>query len=229
MIETIISEPFFLWAVAIVIITPLAIIALGELIATLERRQSPYVAFWRYLRHGAFPLAVALLILQYVLNVPTDSGTLLLLQTVFWIMVTVTLLVLVQAIANAGSNGERWEASIPGLFTAVARALIFFVPFYYILSGIWGVDLSNLVTALGIGSLVIALALQDTLSNLVSGLLLLADKPFAVGDWIEIEGHTGKVLDLNWRSVRLQVRGRDVLVIPNSVLSNSSIYNYTMI
>ncbi|MCB0106862.1 MAG: mechanosensitive ion channel [Caldilineaceae bacterium] len=229
MIETIISEPFFLWAVAIVIITPLAIIALGELIATLERRQSPYVAFWRYLRHGTFPLAVALLILQYVLNVPTDSGTLLLLQTVFWIMVTVTLLVLVQAIATAGSKGERWEASIPGLFTAVARALIFFVPFYYILSGIWGVDLSNLVTALGIGSLVIALALQDTLSNLVSGLLLLADKPFAVGDWIEIEGHTGKVLDLNWRSVRLQVRGRDVLVIPNSVLSNSSIYNYTMI
>lgn len=229
MIERILGEPFFLWAVAIIVITPLLIIALGELIAALERRRSPYVAFWRYLRHGALPLAVALLILQYVLSVPAESGTLLLLQTIFWIMVTVTLLVLVQGVTNAGTHVERWEANIPALFSAVARTLVIFVPLYYILSGVWGVDLSNLITALGIGSLVIALALQDTLSNLVSGLLLLADKPFAVGDWIEIEGHTGKVLDLNWRSVRLQVRGRDVLVIPNSTLSNSSIYNYTMI
>jgi small-conductance mechanosensitive channel len=229
MIERIVREPFFLWAVGLILLTPLVIIILGELIAALERRKSPYVAFWRYLRHGVLPLAIALLIAQYVLLVPVSSSTLLLLQTLFWLILGVTALVLVQGVTNAGVRKERWEASIPGLFTAVARALVIFVPLYYILSGVWGVDLSNLVTALGIGSLVIALALQDTLSNLVSGLLLLADKPFATGDWIEIEGHTGKVLDLNWRSVRLQVRGRDVLVIPNSVLSNSSIYNYTTI
>lgn len=229
MIERVISEPFFLWAVAITLLTPLLLIGLGELIGGLEQRRSPYVAFWRYLRHGILPIAVALLILQYVLTVPTDSGMVSLLQTIFWIMVTVTLLVLVQAVTNAGTQLDRWEANIPALFSALARALVIFIPVYYLLSGVWGVDLSNLLTALGVGSLVIALALQDTLSNLVSGLLLLADKPFAVDDWIEIEGHTGKVLDLNWRSVRLQVRGRDVLVIPNSILSNSSIYNYTML
>ncbi len=229
MIERILGEPFFLWAVAIIVSTPLLMIGLGELIGLLERRRSPYVAFWRYLRHGTLPLAIALLILQFVLTIPADAGPLLLLQTLLWIMVAVTFLILVQGVTNAGTNKERWEATIPGLFTGLARALIIFVPLYYILSSVWGVDLSNLVTALGVGSLVIALALQDTLSNLVSGLLLLADKPFAVGDWIEVDGHTGKVLDLNWRSVRLQVRGRDVLVIPNSVLSNSSIYNYIML
>jgi len=229
MIDRILGEPFFLWAIAIIVITPLLMIGLGELIAALERRRSPYVAFWRYLRHGTLPLAIALLLLQFVLAIPADSSALLLVQTLLWIMTAVTFLILVQGVTNAGTQRERWEATIPGLFTAVARALIIFVPLYYILSGVWGIDLSNLVTALGVGSLVIALALQDTLSNLVSGLLLLADKPFATGDWIEINGHTGKVLDLNWRSVRLQVRGRDVLVIPNSVLSNSSIYNYTML
>lgn len=229
MIERIISEPFFLWAIAIMVMTPLLIIGLGELIATLERRRSPYLAFWRYVRHGTLPLAVALLIAQYVLTIPTDSGLLLLLQTVLLLMAMITSLVLVQAVNNAATHYERWEANIPGLFTALARAVVIFVPLYYLLSSVWGVDLSNMLTALGVGSLVIALALQDTLSNLVSGMLLLADKPFAIGDWIEIEGHTGKVLDLNWHSVRLQVRGRDVLVIPNSILSNSSIYNYTML
>ncbi len=230
MIDQLISTPFFLWAIGLIIATPLLLIGLGELIVTLERRQSPYVAFWRYLRNAILPLAVGLLVAQFVLNIPSNAGSLLLLQTILWAAAAVTLLVLVQAITNAGAaNADRWEANIPGLFTGLARALVVFIPLYSVLSGVWGVDLSNLVTALGVGSLVIALALQDTLSNLVSGLLLLADKPFAAGDWIEIEGQTGKVLDLNWRSVRLQVQGRDVLVIPNSVLSNSSIYNYTMI
>ncbi|MEZ4684048.1 MAG: mechanosensitive ion channel family protein [Caldilineaceae bacterium] len=229
MINRVVNDDLLLWAVALVIGTPILIIVLGELINRLEQRNSPYVNFWRYLRHSVLPLAIALLILQQILLLPPAGGSVRFLQTLFWVMLTITGLALVQAVTAAGSQKERWEATIPGLFTGVARALIICAPIYYLLSNVWGVDLSNLVTALGVGSLVIALALQDTLSNLVSGLLLLADKPFATGDWIEIDGHTGKVLDLNWRSVRLQVRGRDVLVIPNSVLSGSSIYNYTML
>lgn len=229
MIERIVGEPFFLWSLIIVVATPLLLVGLGELIVVLERRSSPYLSFWRYLRHGLLPTTVALLIARFILTIPADATTLLFLQTLFWGILAITCLILVQSAANASEKRERWEAGIPGLFFGVTRVTLVLVPLYYVISIVWGVELGNLFAALGIGSLVIALALQDTLSNLVSGFLLAADKPFAVGDWIEVEGHTGKVLDLNWRSVRLQVRGRDVLTIPNSALSSSSIYNYTLI
>ena len=90
-------------------------------------------------------------------------------------------------------------------------------------------DLSKVIAALGVGSLVIALALQDTLSNLVSGFLLIFESPFQVGDWVRVNDVEGEVLEVNWRAVRLRTPDHDVVIIPNGVLGKETIYNYTLL
>ena len=76
------------------------------------------------------------------------------------------------------------------------------------------------------GSLVIGLALQDTLKNLFSGILLLFERPFALGDWLQVGETIGKVIKVNWRSVYLQTRDQDSVVIPNSILAQGNFTNY---
>ena len=115
---------------------------------------------------------------------------------------------------------------IPRLLLALPRLLLILATLWILIAGVWGVNLSAALTALGVTSLVISFALQDTLSGIASGFTLLADQPFAPGDWIESEQVEGRVIDVNWRSTRIQDRNGDLIVIPNGQLSTATITNY---
>ena len=86
-------------------------------------------------------------------------------------------------------------------------------------------DLGNLLTALGVSSLVIGLALQEPLGNLFNGIALLMAKPFQKGDWIQMGEETGKVVEFNWRSVKIVNRFHELIIIPNNVLGKEKIKN----
>lgn len=88
-------------------------------------------------------------------------------------------------------------------------------------------DVGQLITTSAILSIVVGLALQESLSNVFSGLMLTIDQPYKPGEWIEIEGHEGKVLDSNWRSVRIWTRDDDVLYVPNSAMAGHLILNFS--
>ncbi len=92
------------------------------------------------------------------------------------------------------------------------------------------VDVSAFVTTLGIGSLAIALAAQATLSDTISGFVIMADRPFRVGDRIEIlELNTwGDVLDVGLRSTRIRTRDNRMVVVPNSVIGKSLVVNHSV-
>jgi small-conductance mechanosensitive channel len=91
-----------------------------------------------------------------------------------------------------------------------------------------GISLAPVLTALGIGSLAVALALQDTLSNFFSGISLVTDKPFRPGDFIRIEGggQEGYVEAIGWRSTQLRTLGKGVIVVPNATLAKSVLTNF---
>jgi small-conductance mechanosensitive channel len=91
-----------------------------------------------------------------------------------------------------------------------------------------GVSLAPVLTAMGIGSLAVALALQDTLSNFFSGIYLIGDKPFRPGDFIRIEGsgQEGYVETLGWRSTHLRTLSVGVVIIPNTVLAKGVLTNF---
>ena len=90
-----------------------------------------------------------------------------------------------------------------------------------------GYNINGLITGLGVGGLAVSLSAQDTLKNLISGFVILFDKPFDVGDLIETAEFKGVVEDITMRSTRIRKLDDSVIIVPNSSLSDSSISNYT--
>jgi small-conductance mechanosensitive channel len=79
-----------------------------------------------------------------------------------------------------------------------------------------------------VGSVAVALALQETLSNFFSGLYLLADRPIGPGDYIKLDsGHEGYVVHVGWRSTSMRTLGGNIVVVPNAVLARAVITNYS--
>lgn len=87
-------------------------------------------------------------------------------------------------------------------------------------------DILSVVTALGIGSLAIGLAAKDTLANMISGFTLMVDRPFRIGDRIQLtSGQWGDVTDIGLRTTKIKTVDNTLLVIPNSELCNSTLIN----
>ncbi len=108
----------------------------------------------------------------------------------------------------------------------LVRTVVFGIVFVYALKSAFPTaDLGAVLTTSAILSVVVGLALQESLSNVFAGLMLTVDRPFQPGEWIEIDGKEGKVLDSNWRSTRIWTRDDDLLFIPNSTLAKTNLRN----
>ncbi len=91
-----------------------------------------------------------------------------------------------------------------------------------------GVSIAPLLTALGVGGLAVALALQDTLANLFAGVHILASKTVQPGDYIRLSsGEEGYVVDINWRQTTVRQLSNNLVVIPNGQLAKTNMTNYT--
>ncbi len=91
----------------------------------------------------------------------------------------------------------------------------------------WISDITSLIAGFGIGGLAIALAAQDTASNLFGSISIMLDKPFETGDWIETDGVAGVVERVGLRSSRIRAQDQSIVTIPNARLANSNIANAT--
>jgi small-conductance mechanosensitive channel len=91
----------------------------------------------------------------------------------------------------------------------------------------FGVSISPLITALGVGGLATALALQDTLANLFSGINTLVSKQIKMGDFVKLStGEEGHVVDMNWRNTTIKNPNENMTVVPNQKIASSIITNY---
>jgi len=90
----------------------------------------------------------------------------------------------------------------------------------------FGYNVSSLVAALGVSSLAIGFAAKDTLSNMIAGFVIVADKPFRVGHRIEVDGKIGEVTEIGLRSTHVRTFENTILVYPNSKLVDSVVVNY---
>ncbi len=85
---------------------------------------------------------------------------------------------------------------------------------------------SGLIAGLGIGSAALALAAQDMVKSIISGFTILTDKPFIIGDWIEVGQYQGTVVDITFRSVRIKAFNNAVVTIPNSIITSDYVINW---
>ncbi len=91
----------------------------------------------------------------------------------------------------------------------------------------WGLNVSGFIASLGLGGLAFALAAKDTAANLFGSLVILADKPFNVGDWVQTPDVEGTIEEIGIRSTKVRTFAQALVTVPNAQLANSSIINWS--
>lgn len=90
-----------------------------------------------------------------------------------------------------------------------------------------GINVTSIIAGLGISSIVISLSAQDTIKNIIGGFMIFLDKPFEVGDWIQYDKYEGLVEDVTFRSTRIRNIEDTVAHVPNSVITNAVVTNWS--
>lgn len=123
---------------------------------------------------------------------------------------------------------KRYEKT-PMLISKFVSVLIFVIAFLMILSH-FEIEITPIITTLGLGGLAIGLALQNTLTNFFAGIHILSDKPINLGDYITLENSVlgGYVEDIGWRSTRLRTLSNTIIVVPNGKLAESIVTNNSL-
>ncbi len=106
------------------------------------------------------------------------------------------------------------------------RVIIYIIGVFIVVI-VLGFDITGLVAGLGLGGVIITLAAQDTAKNLFGGAVIFLDKPFSVGDWIQVDSYEGTVEDITFRSTRIRTFENSVVNIPNANISNTSVINWS--
>ncbi len=191
------------WGIGLILIFPLLILLLNELSYHFGKKDEGIVRPLNTFKYYVVPLAALIVLLLYILDVDRSNILLKILETVTWILVINTGLDFFNRLLFSNNQIIKTKR-IPQLFLDISRVFLVALGIAIVLSQVWDIQLSGLVTALGLGSFVLGLALQDTLGNLFSGIAMIYEKPFAEGDIIVFEGDRGVVKEINWRSVRIK-------------------------
>ncbi len=164
------------------------------------------------------------------LYIQLDTKTFLVLQKVLLISFVISLTVIISKIVSELIKHyiSTIEKTAFSLFISLSNIIIYLIGILIIFQSL-GITITPILTTLGIGGLAVALALQDTLSNLFSGLHILASKNVKVGDYIKLDtGEEGYVVDITWRNTIIKQLSNNLTIIPNSKLSSSIITNYNL-
>lgn len=121
---------------------------------------------------------------------------------------------------------RRTEGVSTSLISNLAKITVFILGTLILLQTL-GIQITPIITTLGIGGLAVGLALQDTLANLFSGFYLIVSKQVRAGDYVKLDGgHEGYVTDINWRNTTMKEISNNVIIVPNSKLATAIFTNY---
>jgi MscS family membrane protein len=123
-------------------------------------------------------------------------------------------------------EGGQLERQIIPLIRDVAKVVILAGVVIAIVQS-WGYSAASLLAGLGIGGLALAFAAQDTVANIFGSLVVYSDRPYKVGDWIALSGVEGTVEEIGVRSTRIRTFDKTLVSVPNKVVTNENIQNYS--
>ncbi len=127
--------------------------------------------------------------------------------------------------ARMGAEGSHASTS---LLLNLVGAIVYIIAAIIVLDA-YGVSITPLLTALGVGGMAVALGLQDTMSNIFAGIHILLTKQIRIGDHIRLEnGSEGQIIDIAWRFAKIHTVTNNIVIVPNNKLAASIITNYDM-
>lgn len=169
-------------------------------------------------------LWVASLLLD--LNGPVRAAVRAVLLAVLILAVTVAVARLGGRLVGLVAASRAGVANSASIFVNIARALVLVVGLLVLLGSV-GISITPLLTALGVGGLAVALALQDTLANLFAGVHILAARTVQPGDFVRLDsGEDGYIVDINWRNTTMRQVAGNLVVIPNSRFAGAILVNF---
>jgi MscS family membrane protein len=123
-------------------------------------------------------------------------------------------------------NDETARRQFAPILTGVLRFLLITLAAVFMAHNL-GYHVTSLLAGLGIGGLAVALAAQDTLANILGTVVVLSDRPFRVGDWVRVDGQEGTVESIGFRSTRIRTFAKSLIVVPNKLLTEKQIENWS--
>ncbi|MDQ7826638.1 MAG: mechanosensitive ion channel family protein [Candidatus Eremiobacteraeota bacterium] len=121
----------------------------------------------------------------------------------------------------------RYHSSIPVLFRDIIRLGVYLVLIGFYFWAVLKINIAPIITTSAILSIIIGLAIQESLGNVFSGLALHLSHPFSLGDWVKVGEYEGSVQRIDWRATSIQTLSGDYIVIPNSSLAKLDLQNYS--
>src|SRR6476660_5327908 len=215
------------WALGLIIGFPAALVLLNELIFSLARANHPLVRIVRILRTWVVPCFALVLFRRAVLEKPSTDLWVRLAETLVWVSVVISVLGFVNVMVFERARPGTWQHRVPNLLRDLVRLLLVAAAAAVVYSLVWDRELTGAFAALGVTSIVVGLALQEPLGNLFSGLMLLLERPFEVGETIEVGSVAGEVSEVNWRSAHIEAFGGSIMVVTNSTLNKDPIVNFS--
>jgi len=201
---------------------------------TLARRGAFSGVFVATIRFPSFlwSLAAALAVALEYTKLPREDAARASLWIGAFVIISLTLVAASVAVRMLSQYGERqgMPFAAAGLSRALIRVLVFALGAAWLLAHfeMWK-GITPLLTALGVGGIAVALALQDTLANFFAGIHILVERPIIVGDSIRLEsGHEGVVTDIGWRTTRVRTGSNDMVVVPNTKITTGILVNYSL-
>ncbi|HYZ84075.1 MAG TPA: mechanosensitive ion channel family protein [Bryobacteraceae bacterium] len=147
-----------------------------------------------------------------------------------FLIISISLVLSDVAVRMIQLYGERNKMAfaVAGLSRTLTHITILGIGFLLILR-LFDVSITPLLTALGVGGLAVALALQDTLANFFAGVHILVENPVNLGDFVRLQsGEEGIVQDIGWRTTRIRTFTNSVIVIPNQKITSGILTNFNM-
>lgn len=207
-------------------------LALGALLAVvlLAARTASSDKDLRRDLNGAIRLLIAFLVLRLVAWALPDSTPRALVKAVRVGWMLTFAFGVIRAVVSFGLKLMRLRAAStapPKILRDVIDFTLYAMAAVPILKTQLSLDLTGLVATSAVLSVVMGLALQETLGNLFAGLSLQLDRPFEVGHFIRIGSHAGRVVYIGWRSIRLATFRREVITLPNSMVAKELVQNFS--
>mgnify|MGYP003888295599 CR=1 FL=1 len=217
-------EPWFWPTVAVIVGLPIVLLVLTEVATSMARRDSHAVKLVLLIRNWVVPFGALLLLLAQTRLVTGEIDWVRVIATGFGFLLIVALLNGLNLAVFVTARQGSWRNRLPSIFVDIARIVLIVVCVAILFAVVWGADVGGVFTALGIGSIVVGLALQSAVGPVISGLLLLFEQPFELGDYIVTPEGKGRVIAVNWRATHIDT-ANGILVIPNANLAGESFRN----
>jgi len=147
-------------------------------------------------------------------------------ETIFWIFVVLKLMKLILSLYNdlTKKSHTRLDRQLAPILNKLLLGLVVFIGFLHILT-LFGVNPTAVLAGASIGGIALAFAAQDSVKNLIGTIVIFLDKPFHLGDWVEIGGAEGIVEKVGLRSTRIRAADTTLFQLPNSLVSETEINN----